>query len=112
MATAGDAEARGLENRGRLWLVVSYLLCPCHLPVSMALLGAAFGGTAVGAAVTGNAWRTGLVLGALYVLALWRGFRSLRRAKARLAPGERLDCSGPDATCEVVPAGEPVAVSR
>jgi hypothetical protein len=81
-------EARRAENRGRLWLVGSYLLCPCHLPVFMALVASLAGGTAVGAALTASAWRLGAVLGLLYALALWRGFRHLRRAQRVTVEGE------------------------
>lgn len=97
IATRDQVEARRAENRGRLWLVLSYLLCPCHLPVSLALLGAAFGGTALGSFLTTNSWRTGTILGVLYAAALWRGFTHLRRAKA--VAGGALDCS--DGVCRV-----------
>ncbi len=84
-------------------LVVSYLVCPCHLPVTMTLLGFAFGGTAVGSALAGNAGVVGVVLGAVYAFVLWRAFRSLRRARRLAGPGGRIDCSGD--RCEVVPQG-------
>lgn len=96
---SADPTARRQENRGRLWLVVAYLLCPCHLPVSMALLAAVFGTGTWASAIVGNPWRVGVTLGVLYALALWRGFRWLRAAKRGLAPGEALDCS--DGACRV-----------
>jgi cytochrome c biogenesis protein CcdA len=82
LAPKSNREARRSENRGRFWLVLSYVLCPCHLPVTMALVVAVAGGTAVGAAMTASMWRLGVVMAALYGLALWRGFHHLRRAKA------------------------------
>jgi mercuric ion transport protein len=85
LAPRSNGAARRAENRGRLWLVVSYLLCPCHLPVTLGLVAAAAGGTAIGAALTANAWRFGAVLAVLYGLALWRGFHHLRRAEAAAA---------------------------
>lgn len=63
-----DPQARQHEKRGRKWLVLSYFLCPCHLPITLALVGAAFGGTVFGAAVTGNALRVGIVMSAGYGL--------------------------------------------
>lgn len=92
MAPADDLDARRAENRGRLWLVLSYVLCPCHLPVTLTLVGMAFGGSAIGTFLTTNSWRTGAILGLLYTLALWRGFSHLRRARAA-AGGRRPDCS-------------------
>lgn len=61
-----DADAREHEKRGRKWLVVSYVFCPCHTPLVLALLGAVFGGTAFGGALTGNAVRVGAVLTTIY----------------------------------------------
>lgn len=90
-----DAHARQHEKRGRKWLVVSYVFCPCHTPVVLALLGALLGGTTVGAAVTGNALRVGIALTTVYAFLLWRGFRQIRTAKRIEAVGGRLAC-GPD----------------
>lgn len=67
----------------------------------MTLLGFLLGGTALGTAVSGNSIAVGVVLGGLYGLVLWRGFRSLRRAKRLAGPGGHIDCSG--SSCEVVP---------
>jgi hypothetical protein len=92
LAPTDRPDARRAENRGRLLLVVSYVLCPCHLPVTMTLLGAAFGGTAAGAYLTADAWRLGILLGLAYALVLWRAFRHLRRAKA-LAGGGPIVCT-------------------
>ena len=82
-----DPVARAQERRGRRWLVASYVLCPCHLPVTLALLGVVVGGTSLGAAVTGNALAVGAVLTLLYGAALVKGFGLIRRAKAIEAAG-------------------------
>lgn len=74
-----DLDARRAEQRGRRWLVLSYALCPCHLPLVLALIGAGLGGTALAGA---SRWGVGAVLGTLWVLVLWRGFRQIRRANA------------------------------
>ncbi|GIU84550.1 MAG: hypothetical protein KatS3mg008_1325 [Acidimicrobiales bacterium] len=92
-------EAEDLEKRGRRWIVISLILCPCHLPVTMAVLAAVFGGTWIGAALQGRALQVGAVLGVLYALALWRAFRAIKRAKRLEAAGGRLRCT-PDG-CEV-----------
>lgn len=110
-----DPVARSHEKRGRKWLFFSYFLCPCHIPITLGLFGVAFGGTAVGAALTGNALRVRTVLTMLYALVLWRGFRQIRRAKRIETAGGTLACT-PDG-CEVTPgepgrdrAGEPAGV--
>lgn len=96
-----DPTARSHEKRGRKWLVISYLFCPCHIPITLALIGAAFGGTAIGAALTGNALRVGIVLTAIYALVLWQGFRQIRRAKQIESEGGAITCT--PAGCSVAP---------
>lgn len=100
-----DPTARGLEKRGRWWLALSYLLCPCHLPVTLSLAGLAFGGTALGTMIAGHAIWVGAALTGAYALVLWRGFHQLRRSKQALADGESLRCSA--SGCEIVPADRP-----
>lgn len=100
-ALPADPQARRFEQRGRKWLVASYLFCPCHTPIVLAAAAAAFGGTTFGAAVTGNAVRVGAVLTAIYALLLWRGFRQIRIAKRIEAAGGTVQCT--PAGCEVTP---------
>lgn len=88
-----DPGARAHEKRGRRLLLVSFLFCPCHVPVLLALVGALLGGTVVGAAVTGSALRVGVVLTATYAVLLWRGFRQIRRAKQIEAVGGTWRCT-------------------
>lgn len=88
-----DPVARDHERRGRRWLVLSYMFCPCHIPLTLVLLGAAFGGTAIGAAITGNALQVGVILTAIYALVLWRGFRQIRLAKQIEATGGTIVCT-------------------
>lgn len=95
-------EAEVLEKRGRRWIVISLILCPCHLPVTMAVLAAVFGGTWLGAAFQGRALQVGVVLAVLYALALRRAFGAIRRAKRLEASGGRLRCT--QEGCEVTPS--------
>jgi mercuric ion transport protein len=73
--------ARRAERRGRLWLAMSWLCCPCHLPLSLGLLAFLLGGTALGAAIRDHAIPAGIVLTAVWVLGTARGFMHLRTAK-------------------------------
>jgi hypothetical protein len=100
-----DPLARQHEQRGRKWLIVSYFLCPCHLPITLALLGAAFGGTAFGAALAGNATGVGAVMTGGYAVVLWRGFRQIRRAKRIEASGGTINCTRDG--CAIMPASPP-----
>lgn len=97
-----DPGARLMEKRGRRWLIVSYVLCPCHLPVTLGLLGLALGGTALGTAVAGNAGWVAIILTGLYAAVLWRGFQRIRLAKRLEAQGLAIDCS--TGSCTVQPA--------
>jgi len=87
-----DPRARAQESQGRRWLVVSYFLCPCHLPLTLALLGALFGGTALGALITGNVLVVGAVLTVAYLAVLWKGFGLVRRAKALVTASSSAAC--------------------
>ena len=77
----------GLESRGRLWLLGSFLFCPCHLPLTIAVLATVLGGTGLAAMIRDNA-----VVVAVFVTLLWLGgtaygFRLLRRARSGAACG-------------------------
>ncbi len=56
------------EKQGRKWLAWSFIICPCHLPLSMAALG--------------------IVFGAIYAVGLSIGFRHIRAAT------KDIDCTG------------------
>lgn len=88
-----DPVAREHEKSGRRWLILSYAFCPCHIPLTLGVLGGLFGGTAAGAAIAGNGFRVGVVLTSVYAVVLWRGFRQIRRAKRIEAAGRTLDCT-------------------
>jgi hypothetical protein len=77
---AVDATAR--EKRGRRWLIWSFVFCPCHLPITMAILAAIFGGSAFGTLVGRNTLGVGIVAGAIYLAFIAIGFRHLRAAAA------------------------------
>ncbi len=81
------------EKLGRKWLLVSFIFCPCHLPLIMAVLGVLFGGSAFGALVGRNTIGVGLTFGAIYIALLVVGFRHLRAAT------KDIDCS--DAECVI-----------
>ncbi len=87
------AEASHRERRGRRWLLWSFIFCPCHLPISMAVLAVAFGGTAFGTLISRNTLGVGIVFGLLYAAGVAVGFWHLRAAAA----GQ--DCAG--GTCDI-----------
>jgi hypothetical protein len=81
-----------LERRGRRWLVWSFLACPCHLPLTLAVLGGVLGGTALGAALREHTLLAGLVIGSAWLAGTARGLLLVRRAeRGQLACAPRGD---------------------
>jgi len=72
---------RQAENRGMLWIVGGFILCPCHLPLTLAALGAALAGTAVGAMLRDQVVASGLTISTAWALATWRGVWLMRSAR-------------------------------
>jgi hypothetical protein len=70
------------ERRGVWWLVGSFALCPCHLPLTLAVLGTVLGGTALGAVFREHAVVVGVVVTALWLAGTAYGFRLIAKARA------------------------------
>lgn len=77
---ASVAPAVDLERRGRRWLLWSFVLCPCHLPLTLAVVAGLLGGTALGAALADHVWLAGAVIAATWAAGTARGFQLIRRA--------------------------------
>jgi hypothetical protein len=73
--------AAALERRGRSVLLWSFLLCPCHLPLTLGVLGALLTGTSAGVVLREHRWIAGTVLTAAWLIGTFLGFRLLRRAQ-------------------------------
>jgi MerE protein len=74
-----------LENRGMVWVAGSFLLCPCHLPLTLALAATVLAGTAAGALLRTHAIAAGVVITLAWAAGTWRGillFRAARRCAA------------------------------
>jgi hypothetical protein len=57
-----------------------FLFCPCHLPLTLALLGGLSAGSALGAMVSGHLVLTAVVISSIWALATWRGLWLIRAA--------------------------------
>lgn len=77
--TAG--RPRALERRGRWWLAVSFLLCPCHLPLTLGLLASVLGGTALGGLLRDHGRIAAAVIAATWLAGTARGLTWIRRAE-------------------------------
>ena len=70
------------KRRGLLWLVGAFVICPCHLPVTLALLGALVAGTGITTWHHGHV-RVAIVITVAWAAATWRGLELLRSAGSR-----------------------------
>jgi hypothetical protein len=77
-----------LENRGLAWVVVAFLICPCHLPLTLGLAMLLLGGTAVGAALSGHLVVAGIVITLVWLAATWRGIHLMRLARRANRPSK------------------------
>src|SRR5882672_9503414 len=76
----GGGAAQSAERRGLSWVIGAFVICPCHLPLTLSLAAALLGGTAAGAALRGHAFVAGAIISLLWLAATWHGFRLMRRA--------------------------------
>ncbi len=70
-----------LERRGRWWLAVSFLFCPCHLPLTLGLLASVLGGTAIGGLLRDHGWLAAAVIAVTWLAGTARGLIWIRRAE-------------------------------
>ena len=73
--------ATRLETRGMVWLVASFLVCPCHLPLTLGLAGLLLAGTTAGALLQSHPLVAGIVVTTVWAVGTWRGFHLLRAAR-------------------------------
>ena len=69
------------KNRGMLWIIGAFLVCPCHLPLTMALAGMLLAGTTAGALLRSHPVAAGALMTLVWVAGTWRGFFWLRAAR-------------------------------
>ncbi len=74
-----------LEQRhtllGHIWVIGSFAICPCHLPLTLGFLGSMFGSTFLGAALGQYPWVAGIILTAGWAFGTFKGFRLLGHAE-------------------------------
>jgi hypothetical protein len=68
------------ERRGIAWLIGAFVLCPCHLPLTLGLATMVFAGTAIGAALHRHPIVAGTVVTLAWLAGTWRGIHLLRSA--------------------------------
>jgi hypothetical protein len=63
------------ENRGLAWVIGSFVLCPCHLPITLWWMALLLSGTAAGALLRSHPVIAGVVVTVLWLAGTWRGVR-------------------------------------
>jgi Fe2+ transport system protein B len=69
------------DRRGIAWVIGSFVLCPCHLPITLAVLGAVLSGTALGALFRGHLIFAGVLISIVWLAGTLHGFNLMRRAR-------------------------------
>ncbi len=75
------AAAARLETKGIFWLIGAFLVCPCHLPLTLGLVGFVLAGTALGALLQSHPFVAGALMTAVWAAGTWRGFHWLNAAR-------------------------------
>ena len=65
------------------WLVGGFLFCPCHLPITLALLGFLLAGTVAGAILRQHVVLVAALTTAIWIAATWYGLRLMNRSPRR-----------------------------
>jgi len=68
----------GVEKRGWFWIVGFFLICPCHLPLTLWLVGLLLSGTAAAVLVGEHPYIAGAIITVAWVAGTWRGIHLLR----------------------------------
>ena len=69
------------ERRGVAWVIGSFVLCPCHLPITLSVIGLVLSGTALGALFRGHLFVAGAIVSILWLAGTLHGFNLMRRAR-------------------------------
>ena len=69
---------RKQQNKGIAWVLTSFIFCPCHLPITLGILAAIFGGTALGAFFIRYSILAGTIITLIWLAGTWYSFRLLR----------------------------------
>jgi cytochrome c biogenesis protein CcdA len=69
------------DRRGVAWIIGSFVLCPCHLPITLGVVVAVLSGTALGALIRGHIYLAGAIISITWLAGTLHGFNLMRRAR-------------------------------
>jgi MerE protein len=67
------------ETRGVAWVAGAFLICPCHLPLTLSLITTALAGTTAGLLVGAHWVAAGIIITLAWLAATWHGIQLMRR---------------------------------
>lgn len=70
-----------MQNRGLAWIAGAFLICPCHLPLTLGVAAALLSGTAAGVALHAHPYIAGAIISTVWAAGTWRGFHLLKSAE-------------------------------
>lgn len=68
------------ENRGLAWVAGAFLICPCHLPLTIGMASTVLAGTTAGLLLRAHPLAAGVLITASWAAGTWRGIHHLRAA--------------------------------
>ena len=66
-------------KRGLAWVAGAFLICPCHLPLTLTLATTALAGTTAGILLRAHPVAAGTIITLAWLAATWHGIRLMRR---------------------------------
>ena len=84
--TAATSGPPVVERRGRRWIFGSFLLCPCHLPLTLAVVVSLAGGTVIGGLLRDHVVLAGVVISLGWAAGTANEFRLVRHAQRGTCP--------------------------
>ena|ERR1051325_3170452 len=70
--------SRSRETRGIVWVIGAFIICPCHLPITLGVGATLLAGTAAGAAIHGHPFVAGTIITTGWAAATWHGLQLMK----------------------------------
>lgn len=66
-------------NRGVAWVAGAFLICPCHLPLTLTVATTVLTGTTAGLLLRAHWLAAGIIITLAWLAATWHGIQLMRR---------------------------------
>ena len=66
-------------NRGVAWVAGAFLICPCHLPLTLTVATTVLTGTTAGILLRAHLFAAGTIITLVWLAATWHGIQLMRR---------------------------------